>query len=342
MADAVINKRKPHLWWNQPWTLVEGCTRCSAGCADCWALENEKRYGKAVEGGGIRFREDRLDCPQSWRKPRVVAVWNDLFHKDVPAAFRLCAFAQMMLTPWHTYLILTKRRGTRKAFYERWRDEATTRRYMTLQVGMAMDALRDASLPFSAKAANDWYLEHCDQSDRGRCDAPVPWPLPNVWLGVTCESNDYLWRVEELVRTPAAVRWVNAHLLGPLDLNRRPGGSSDPRSYLPERAYAGLDGWYCVVCKQWVPYTERKQDHVCDNARVRWVAIECNRPFRGDPKEWWGWCCDLVDQCVMKGVPVWVKQGPTAAGRVSHDYADFPEWARRREFPNQEQADAQE
>jgi len=26
----------------------------------------------------------------------------------------------------------------------------------------------------------------------------------------------------------------------------------------------------------------------------------------------------------------------------THDYADFPEWARRREFPNQEQADAQE
>jgi len=269
MADAVINKRKPHLWWNQP-----------------WALESEKRYGRAVEGGGIRLRRDRLDCPLHWRKPRVVAVWNDLLHDDVPFDFLRSAVATMRACGDHTFLVLTKR-----------------------------------------------------EDNLGRLRGMLP---GNVWLGTTVESNDYLSRVKELVKTPAAVRWLNAHLLGPLDLNRRPGGSSDPRSYLPERAYAGLDGWYCVVCKQWVPYTERKQDHACDDARVRWVAIECNRPFRGDPKEWWGWCCDLVDQCVMKGVPVWVKQGPTAAGRVSHDYADFPEWARRREFPNQEQADAQE
>ena len=34
MPDPPVNPRKPSLWWNQAWTLVESCTRCSAGCRD--------------------------------------------------------------------------------------------------------------------------------------------------------------------------------------------------------------------------------------------------------------------------------------------------------------------
>jgi len=33
---------------------------------------------------------------------------------------------------------------------------------------------------------------------------------------------------------------------------------------------------------------------------------------------------------------VWVKQGPLASGKVSHHLEDFPEFARRREFPGGE------
>ena len=48
----------------------------------------------------------------------------------------------------------------------------------------------------------------------------VPWPLPNVWLGVSAEdqrrANE---RVPDLLDTPAAVRFVSAEpLLGPIDL----------------------------------------------------------------------------------------------------------------------------
>jgi protein gp37 len=34
-------------------------------------------------------------------------------------------------------------------------------------------------------------------------------PLPNVWLGVSVENRDYFWRLDELRRTPAAVRFVS-------------------------------------------------------------------------------------------------------------------------------------
>jgi protein gp37 len=44
----------------------------------------------------------------------------------------------------------------------------------------------------------------------------LPWPK-NVWMGVSVESDDYLFRVEHLRRVPAAVRFLSLEpLLGPL------------------------------------------------------------------------------------------------------------------------------
>jgi len=160
-------------------------------------------------------------------------------------------------------------------------------------------------------------------------------PLPNVILGVTCESNEYLWRVEELVRTPAACRFVNAHLLGPLDL--RQWTESGLECSICEWAGCEADvsrhdfddepgGWACPKCGE--PCAHTPLDELLD-----WLACECNRPFHGDPAEWWGWCESLVSQADAAGVPVWVKQGPRANGSVTHDIAEFPQLAQRREFP---------
>jgi Protein of unknown function (DUF5131) len=44
-----------------------------------------------------------------------------------------------------------------------------------------------------------------------------PWPLPNVWIGTSIESDEYCWRADELRRTPAAIRFLPLEpLLGPL------------------------------------------------------------------------------------------------------------------------------
>ena len=44
----------------------------------------------------------------------------------------------------------------------------------------------------------------------------LPWPA-NVWMGVSVEQRDYLWRVDYLRKVPAAVRFVSAEpLLGSL------------------------------------------------------------------------------------------------------------------------------
>jgi protein gp37 len=44
----------------------------------------------------------------------------------------------------------------------------------------------------------------------------LPW-LPHVWMGVSVENQDYLWRMDYLRRVPAAVRFLSVEpLLGPI------------------------------------------------------------------------------------------------------------------------------
>jgi protein gp37 len=40
---------------------------------------------------------------------------------------------------------------------------------------------------------------------------------PNIWLGTSVESNDYIWRVDKLTATPAHIKFISAEpLLGEL------------------------------------------------------------------------------------------------------------------------------
>jgi len=52
-----------------------------------------------------------------------------------------------------------------------------------------------------------------------RMASDLPWPS-NVWVGVSVEKQEQAWRVTELGKVPAAVRFISAEpLLGPLDLD---------------------------------------------------------------------------------------------------------------------------
>lgn len=47
--------------------------------------------------------------------------------------------------------------------------------------------------------------------------APSKTPAPNVWLGVSVENADHLYRIDELRKTPAAIKFVSFEpLLGSL------------------------------------------------------------------------------------------------------------------------------
>ena len=100
------------IYWDRAWTLISGCTPCSPGCTHCWALGMEKRFTKCYDGiyeGRIRIHPERLEIPLKRKKPIVWAIWNDLFHEDIPQTFIDGAWDIMRRADKHIFLILTKR-----------------------------------------------------------------------------------------------------------------------------------------------------------------------------------------------------------------------------------------
>lgn len=97
-----------------------------------------------------------------------------------------------------------------------------------------------------------------------------PWPA-NVWAGVSVETQEYTWRIKDLVQVPADVRFLSVEpLLGPVELDPAllkrvhwviVGGESGPRArpMKPEWVYsireqcraAGVRFFF----KQWGAYT---------------------------------------------------------------------------------------
>ena len=103
-------------WTEATWNPVTGCTKISAGCANCYAERMSLRLqamGKAHYSGGFRLalHEDALDIPFRWKSPRLIFVnsMSDLFQKDVPLEFIRRVFEVMTTCPHHTFQILTKR-----------------------------------------------------------------------------------------------------------------------------------------------------------------------------------------------------------------------------------------
>src|ERR1019366_1198152 len=63
-------------------------------------------------------------------------------------------------------------------------------------------------------------LAQVPQVGRGVMAANTDWPLPNVWLGISCErQKEADERIPLLLQTPAAVRFISAEpLLGPVNI----------------------------------------------------------------------------------------------------------------------------
>lgn len=95
------------MYWDKPWSLVDGCDPVSEGCLNCWSLACAKRFHR---DGPVRFRIDRMRIPQERCKPTTYALWNDLFHPAVGEDLIMEAFARMgVWSKQHTFIVLTKR-----------------------------------------------------------------------------------------------------------------------------------------------------------------------------------------------------------------------------------------
>ena len=95
---------------------MTGCTKISAGCANCYAERMAKRLQAMgqpnyADGFAVRTHEHMLELPLTWKQPQVVFVnsMSDLFHEAVPFEFIEQVFGVMRRADWHTFQVLTKR-----------------------------------------------------------------------------------------------------------------------------------------------------------------------------------------------------------------------------------------
>lgn len=199
------------------WNPLTGCTKVSPGCDHCYAKTMHERFNGPGSFDSITLHPDRLDQPLRWRKPTTVFVnsMSDLFHADVPDEFIARVFAVMALAPQHTFQLLTKRHARMRSLLS---SDAFTARVADAAYRIAWG--EDADVRFSAGRAEYAYRTWPPLAGTSGVRV-LPWPLPNVWLGVSVESQQWAdIRIPALLETPAAVRWISAEpLLGPLDLD---------------------------------------------------------------------------------------------------------------------------
>lgn len=275
-------------WTDATWNPVRAtsgrwhCTKVSEGCANCYAERLNVRFGgpRYVHGADlITIDESALLQPLRWRRPRRVFVCSmtDLFHEGLTDSQICGVFAVIALAGQHTFQVLTKRAERMRLLLCDPETPRLVRRLASFQLGK---------------------------------EFTCPWPLPNVWLGVSAENQDRAnERIPELLETPADVRFVSCEpLLGPVDL----------REYIGYASYSGNIPGRCVDIDGMSLHSEKKcgtcgwgypndPDLPGRVPGLDWVIAGGEsgpgaRPMHPD------WARSLRDQCAAAGVAFHFKQ----------------------------------
>ncbi len=96
-------------WTDATWNPWRGCSKVSAGCANCYAERESKRFGK--DFSKIVMAADKtFYAPLGWKDPLKIFVCSgsDFFHEGADE-WREHAWHTIYDTPHHTYQLLTKR-----------------------------------------------------------------------------------------------------------------------------------------------------------------------------------------------------------------------------------------
>lgn len=299
-------------WTDATWNPVHGCSKVSAGCTNCYAEKVSHRFGftskpwnATYASENVKLHPERLDQPLRWKQPRRIFVnsMSDLFHEQVPFDFIDQVFAVMALSPRHTFQILTKRPSRMLEYFDSYNGYTEKlgciTPYMEQYGWQSREDLMTIGAPAGSSYPND-----------------TPWPLPNVWLGVSVENQQAAdERIPFLLQTPAAVRFLSCEpLLGAVEIS----------NFLVCEQYAGEWKEPRKGTVGGKPYQVARI-----RPRVDWVIAGGEsgpnaRPMHPD------WARSLRDQCVDAGVPFFFKQfgewapGSNFVGHIhsgkSHDF----------------------
>jgi len=315
-------------WCEATWNPVVGCTKISDGCRNCYAETMAQRL-KAM--GQVKYRDvvdkdgwtgkigiGADDCfrePLQRKKPTryFVDSMGDLFHERVAFSLILKIFGIALATPWHEYIILTKRAERLPLFFEWWKERQREKRYLFGRLAHALEAAEGLTSPEILKRADQYYQEHYDQSGRGKLDYAAPWPLPNITGMVTVEDQEQMHRIAHLLESPFHHYGVSVEpMLGPVEMKFKH-----------------------RVKKGFVERNEETQEYERRFVRqLDWVIIggESGPKWRTiDFRH----AQDLIDQCRAAGVPVFLKQWDYLDGKGLQK-APFKDNMNYMEYPGEE------
>ena len=224
-------------WTDDTWNPIVGCSKISPGCANCYAeikakhswLQRLPQYREVITGkkwnGKTCFAEMALENPLHWKQPSRIFVssMGDLFHESVPFEWIAKVFYVMAICYWHTFLVLTKRPDRKAEFFKwvsqeqkgLWWDElGVLARHLPTNKN---DGIGEPYLTYHENVKNHYHPSIPNPVTKlGDAGIFIKWPLPNVWLGVTAENQEW-WdkRKEAFFSIPAAKHFVsNEPLLG--------------------------------------------------------------------------------------------------------------------------------
>ncbi len=299
MSKMGKSKIETGRYWDKALQLVDGCTKCSPACLNCWAEAMAKRFYKTAFvssyckkgfnfswNGRIQLRHDNLDLPLHTRKPTVFSIWNDLFHEKVPFEFITQAFDMMCCWRWpskktkqeggesnledpkHIYLVLTKR-------------------------------------PQRISEWLDWVGEYWQGDSPFNVAMDFGGKIPkNIFIGCTPTKPE---DIETLLQIPASHRFISLEpLISPSETLRDNTSGSE---YYPLGKKLDISSLsFCIVGAETGP-------------NARFCPIENIE--------------SIVEQCKAAGVPVWVKAvhiGTTEKFKIIHKFNELPEEVRIREL----------
>ncbi len=170
-------------WTQGTWNPISGCTFASEGCQNCYAKRDHNKRYNAYQAGkklpecysqpfhNVRYFPSRFAYITPKQKPRTYFVCStgDLFHEHVKFQWTYEIFEKMQECHQHTFLLLTKRPGV------------------------------------MIKALENVYYHLLDV---GKYDQQKRY-LNNVWLGATVESQEQLYRIDELLSVKAAKHFIS-------------------------------------------------------------------------------------------------------------------------------------
>lgn len=169
-------------WTDATWNPVAGCTIVSPGCTNCYAMEMAKR----LQAMGVSKYEGLT------RKSGGRAVWNGHVREDREALS-----------------IPLKWKKPRKIFVNSMSD--------LFHEKVADRFIRDVWSVMAATPRHNFQILTKRPDRMAAFVAANVNVLPNVWLGTSIESSDFVGRIDHLRAAPAAIRFISFEpLVGPV------------------------------------------------------------------------------------------------------------------------------